>query len=359
MSPPPADANPFLNENLLVRYDFEQIVEDISLGDVFPNVATGPASVGEDGVALLEGGGTITVQPSQPTMGNAAFFGFDGFTYLTMDPTTWGNVAGPTGMTISLNVVRGQPINGDAPAWLFSGAFNVDDEGNSEDDFGVRIQSGSSGAPLFNQQYRAAAGGGGENFSGFFGGGTVSDGPEFDHVTYVVQPAGASQYIGQLYLNGLFNGQSVQFPLGETLDAAFIGAWANGGAEWRLDGELIDEFRIYNKAFTAEEVATLSRDLGNPGDFNIDGEVNAADYTLWRDSVGRPAGALFNDTAGGMIGIDQYNLWRANYGGGVASVSETSIPTPEPCSLFAAALVVLAASPRHSRLASRGVLALL
>ncbi|WP_425396745.1 hypothetical protein [Aeoliella sp.] len=68
-----------------------------------------------------------------------------------------------------------------------------------------------------------------------------------------------------------------------------------------------------------------------PGDFNHDGKVNLADYTVWRNNLGAPAGTLPNDTAGGTIGAAQYDLWRMNLGqsvGPVAAVGNSTVPEP-------------------------------
>ncbi len=50
------------------------------------------------------------------------------------------------------------------------------------------------------------------------------------------------------------------------------------------------------------------------GDYNADGSVDTADYTVWRDYLGAPAGTLPNDSDGGLIGQPQYQAWRSNYG---------------------------------------------
>ncbi len=47
-----------------------------------------------------------------------------------------------------------------------------------------------------------------------------------------------------------------------------------------------------------------------PGDYNTDGVIDAADYTVWRDNVGQPADTLPNDPTGEAIGTAQYNAWR-------------------------------------------------
>jgi hypothetical protein len=65
------------------------------------------------------------------------------------------------------------------------------------------------------------------------------------------------------------------------------------------------------------------------GDFNADGNVDAADYVVWRKNDGTPTG---------------FNLWRANFGhaaGSGQSVAGSTVPAvPEPESL---ALVAIAA----------------
>lgn len=56
---------------------------------------------------------------------------------------------------------------------------------------------------------------------------------------------------------------------------------------------------------------TLSETLA--GDYNDDGFVDAADYTIWRDNLGSTAGTVPNDMDGGSIGNAQYETWRDNY----------------------------------------------
>jgi T5SS/PEP-CTERM-associated repeat protein len=73
------------------------------------------------------------------------------------------------------------------------------------------------------------------------------------------------------------------------------------------------------------------------GDYNVDGIVDAADYSMWRDSFGAPAGTLANDVDGGEIGAAQYETWKANYGSAVASnarVANNALPEPS-CGLLA------------------------
>ncbi|TWU00580.1 Endo-1,3-1,4-beta-glycanase ExsH [Botrimarina colliarenosi] len=82
-----------------------------------------------------------------------------------------------------------------------------------------------------------------------------------------------------------------------------------------------------------------------PGDFTNDGVVDAADYTVWRDSEGAPAGTLANDTAGGVIGAAQYDLWRTNFGATVpasnASVANVAVPEPTAACMLATLAIVV------------------
>ena len=52
-----------------------------------------------------------------------------------------------------------------------------------------------------------------------------------------------------------------------------------------------------------------------PGDYNNDGIVDAADYTVWRDSLGQNGTGLAADGDGdGSITQLDYNIWKSNFG---------------------------------------------
>ena len=81
------------------------------------------------------------------------------------------------------------------------------------------------------------------------------------------------------------------------------------------------------------------------GDFNNDGIVNAADYTVYRDNVG--AAGLPNDNGLGTVGVAHYNLWKANYGATAGSSSSVSTAIPEPTTLLLAAAALAGAARRR------------
>jgi probable HAF family extracellular repeat protein len=63
------------------------------------------------------------------------------------------------------------------------------------------------------------------------------------------------------------------------------------------------------------------------GDFNFDGNVDAADYVMWRKTDGTPAG---------------YNVWRTHFGtgGGSSAVASANAAVPEPATLAMLILVM-------------------
>lgn len=94
------------------------------------------------------------------------------------------------------------------------------------------------------------------------------------------------------------------------------------------------------KRFTELDAAALD-DIGwdivapaaAPGDFNGDGRIDAADYTVWRDT-GAPTSS--------------YNTWRANYGQ-TATGSGVSVPEPTGLGIVTVSLF-FGIGPRRNRL---------
>ena len=69
----------------------------------------------------------------------------------------------------------------------------------------------------------------------------------------------------------------------------------------------------------------------NDADYNFDGVVDAADYTVWRDSLGSATQAEADGNGNGVVDQADYDLWAANLG---ATSTTTSLATtvPEPTS---------------------------
>jgi hypothetical protein len=87
-----------------------------------------------------------------------------------------------------------------------------------------------------------------------------------------------------------------------------------------------------------------------PGDYNNNGAVDAADYTVWRDQLGSLTSLLNDDTAG--VGPDDYDRWRSHFGesagGGTAAGAQSSVP--EATSICTTGIAILLMSSATARL---------
>jgi hypothetical protein len=80
-----------------------------------------------------------------------------------------------------------------------------------------------------------------------------------------------------------------------------------------------------------EYVRIMLQDQGEPGDYNDDGMVNAADYTTWRNHLGETF-PLDNEVAGttpGQVTPEDYDAWKSRFGNGTLGVGGGSA-VPEP-----------------------------
>ena len=67
---------------------------------------------------------------------------------------------------------------------------------------------------------------------------------------------------------------------------------------------------------SGQKVVAFSVPVGVAGDYNNDGKVDAADYTVWRDHLGQTF-ALPNEMPGvttGMVTQEDYDYWKAHFG---------------------------------------------
>jgi arylsulfatase A-like enzyme len=80
------------------------------------------------------------------------------------------------------------------------------------------------------------------------------------------------------------------------------------------------------------------------GDFNLDGQVDSADYTIWRDNVGATTAAfgLADANGDGLVDTADYALWRANFGAVLPAGNVQSGAVPEPGAGLLAAVATIA-----------------
>ncbi|WP_442483251.1 carbohydrate-binding protein [Aeoliella sp. SH292] len=87
-----------------------------------------------------------------------------------------------------------------------------------------------------------------------------------------------------------------------------------------------------------------------PGDFNSDGVVNLADYTVWRDQLGADVAsfATADGNGDGRINASDYLIWKRQFGKSVPVVASTA-KTPVADALTAAPITTDAITPDGAR----------
>ncbi|MEN1680498.1 MAG: hypothetical protein AAGJ46_12970 [Planctomycetota bacterium] len=83
---------------------------------------------------------------------------------------------------------------------------------------------------------------------------------------------------------------------------------------------------------------------GLRGDYNDDGQVDAADYTVWRDELGQVGFGLAADgDASGTVGPEDYQVWLRDFGRSNALAAAAAVP--EPAAVIVALMALAAYRP--------------
>lgn len=91
------------------------------------------------------------------------------------------------------------------------------------------------------------------------------------------------------------------------------------------------------------------------GDYNRDGMVNLADYTVWRDQLGATVTAIGDGADGnlnGEIDLGDYQVWKDHFGqaaNNIMGLAGTTIPEPVGILPMLGACALLAAQRQHKR----------
>ena len=72
------------------------------------------------------------------------------------------------------------------------------------------------------------------------------------------------------------------------------------------------------------------------GDYNLNGEVDAPDYAIWRDTLDQvvPPGTGADGDKSGTIGPPDYEIWRAHFGNKLPAASSAIGSVPEPSTAY-------------------------
>jgi len=91
---------------------------------------------------------------------------------------------------------------------------------------------------------------------------------------------------------------------------------------------------------------------GLQGDYNGNGTVDAADYTVWRNTLNSNDDLRADGDNSGMVDAADYGIWKTHFGESASvgsSASSAAVPEPASCAL----LLTVALSAACSRLARR------
>jgi hypothetical protein len=137
--------------------------------------------------------------------------------------------------------------------------------------------------------------------------------------------------VEETFIEGVVNAVAPEGTVAARVSLFFIQLNNQGGATWFDDVSLV----------------RLTPELppGTPGDFNGDGFVDAADYTVWRDNLNAADESAFAPGSGNGGGIDatDYTLWRNNFGtmaAGGALAASAAVPEPTTLAMIALACVM-------------------
>jgi len=121
----------------------------------------------------------------------------------------------------------------------------------------------------------------------------------------------------------------LNFSGADVIDSLFLNRAAEPVGTYGAIGSGAD-FEMEN--FSGPGLLEVTR-VGLLGDYNDDGAVNAADYTVWRNRLHNVA-ALANDGTRG-VDFDDYTRWKSNYGHTAGSGSSVTLNAvvPEPAAI--------------------------
>ena len=145
--------------------------------------------------------------------------------------------------------------------------------------------------------------------------------------------------LGETFLDGFstFTGETTPISLGTIFDTS-------KPHDLSFIYRNTDGFQQVGEVFYVD-IAPLS------GDYNGDGIVDLADYTVWRNNLGATDESAFAPGTGNGGGVDvsDYSEWKANFGATPSSIPEISnVSVPEPATYVVVLLAVAAYGLRRS-----------
>jgi autotransporter-associated beta strand protein len=251
--------------------------------------------------ASLSGGGTVQANTFKVFADNSLSPG-EGVGTLTVNGTMQlSDEFSTQGGVLTFDLGNNPATIGGAESDLIQVSGSLSTIGSPDMTVNVRAAEGAVTAG----QYRLISHAGGvANVSGM----TAQFSDALGNALTVRQTLSVTSAAGQVNLNVAGTSKNLTWTgaNGTTWDKNATQNWADSGAQVFFDQ---DQVTFNDSAITS-----------SPGDFNDDGSVDAADYTIWRDNLSGTfnLNGNGNETGGSAGVVDQadYDLWRANFGSG-------------------------------------------
>ena len=138
-----------------------------------------------------------------------------------------------------------------------------------------------------------------------------------------------------------------------TLGDTFEIITATGGVTGEFDNVTLPGAG-YELRYSPTAVTVIATS-GLAGDYNNDGIVDAADYTVWRNALTAGATELLNDSTPGTVDESDFSYWRAHFGQSLGSGAgaDENAAVPEPASALLLMLGIIAGIRIQRRIVSR------
>ncbi|QDV77508.1 hypothetical protein [Botrimarina mediterranea] len=123
---------------------------------------------------------------------------------------------------------------------------------------------------------------------------------------------------------------------------AISGTFANGDALVADHESLRYSFALDYTAGTGNDIALTVASVALIGDYNGDGLVDAADYTVWRDAVGSNVAAYAgaDGNGDGVVDDEDQAVWANHYGASIEAALAQAVPEPGGVGLAVLAAII-------------------
>lgn len=123
--------------------------------------------------------------------------------------------------------------------------------------------------------------------------------------------------------------------------APINGTFANDDALTAEFESLRYSFSLSYAAGTGNDIAVTVASVALIGDYNADGFVDAADYTVWQDAAGTSVAAYAgaDGNGDGVVDDGDHAVWAAHYGASLEAAMVQAVPEPAGVVLTVLALV--------------------